>query len=105
MNQENDSVLNTVRSWISNGKLPTKDVGTRQDKGILGYANQFQNMFIDKETQLVCGKTKHSSKQIRLPRSSFIEVFNVAHDHRLSGHPGSEKTLMSLKQFFFWPGM
>ena len=39
VNQENDSVLNTVRSWISNGKLPTKDVESRQCKGRHGYAN------------------------------------------------------------------
>ena len=30
VNQENDSVLKTVRSWISKSKLPTKDVVSRQ---------------------------------------------------------------------------
>ena len=30
---------------------------------------------------------------------------NAAHDHRLSGPLGSEKTLSSLKRFFYWPGM
>ena len=91
VNQEKDSVLKIVRSWISRGKLPTKDVESRQCKGLLGYANQFEKLFVDKETQLVCRKSKHSPKQICLPRSSFIEAFNVAHDHRLSGHPGSER--------------
>ena len=64
MNQENDSVLKTVRLWISKGKLPTKDVESRQCKGLLGYANQIEKLFVDKETQLVCRKSKHSAKQI-----------------------------------------
>ena len=105
VNQENDSVLKIVRSWISRGKVPTKDVESRQCKGLLGYANQFEKLFVDKETHLVCRKSKHSPEQICLPRSSFIEAFNAAHDHRLSGHPGSEKTLLSLERFFYWLGM
>ena len=105
MNQENDSVLKIVRSWISKGKFPTKDVKSRQCKGLLGYANQFEKLFVDKETQLVCRGSKHSSKQICLPRNCLMEAFNAAHDHRLSGHPGSERTLSSPKRFLFWPGM
>ena len=105
VNQESDSVLKTVRAWISKGKLPTEDVESRQCKGLLGYANQFEKLFVDKESQLVCRRSKHSTKQICLPRYFFIEAFNAAHDHRLSGHPGSEKTLLSLIRFFCWPGM
>ena len=97
VNQENDSVFNTVRSCISNGKLPTMDVETRQCKCLLGYANQFEKMFNDKETQKAFRKSEQSSKQSCLPQTFFIEAFIVAHDHRLSGHPESEKTLMSLK--------
>ena len=39
VNQENDSVLKTVRSWIPKSKLPKKDVESRQYKGLLGYTN------------------------------------------------------------------
>ena len=78
---------------------------SRQCKGLLGYANHSEKLFVDKETQLVCRKSKHSTKQICLPRNCFIEAFNAAHDHRLSGNPGSGKTLLSLKRFFYWPGM
>ena len=105
VDEKNDSVLKTVRSWISKGKLPTKYVESRQFKGILGYANQFEKLFVDKETQLVCRKSKHSPKQTCFPRNCFIEAFNAAHDNRLTGNPGSKKTLLSLKLFFHWPGM
>ena len=64
VNQENDSLLKSVRSWISKGKSPTRDVESRQCKGLLGYAKQFEKMFVDKKTQLVCRKSKHSPKQI-----------------------------------------
>ena len=67
VNQENDSVLKIVRAWISKGKLPTKGVVSRQCKCLLGYANQFEKLFVAKETQLVCRKSKHSPKQIGLP--------------------------------------
>ena len=36
VNQENDSVLKSVRSWISKGKMPAKDVESPQCKGLLG---------------------------------------------------------------------
>ena len=49
VNQEKDSVFNTVRVWISTGKLPTKDVQSRQCKGLFGYANQFEKLFVDKK--------------------------------------------------------
>ena len=91
VNQENDSVLKAVRSWIAKRKLPAKNVESQQCKGLLGYANQFEKLFVNNETRLVCHKSKHSPKQICLPRNCFIEEFNAAHDHRLSGHPDSEK--------------
>ena len=65
----------------------------RECKGLLGYANQFEKKFVDKEARLVCRKSKHSPKQNCLPRKCFIEEFNAAHDHRLSGHLGSEKKI------------
>ena len=57
-NQQDDPVLSTVKSWLKNGKVPSKDVESRQCKGLVGYSNQFENLFIDKETHLVC-KTSH----------------------------------------------
>ena len=44
VNQENDSVVKTVRAWISKGKFPKKDVASRQGKGLLGYAIQFEKI-------------------------------------------------------------
>ena len=105
MNQKNDSVLKALRSCITKRVFPTKEVESQQCKSLLGYASQFEQLFVDKETQLVCRKSKRSPKQICLPQNCFIEASNAAHDHRLSGHPGSQKPLLSPKRFFYWPGM
>ena len=50
VNQENDSVLKTVRSGISKGKLTTSDVESRQCKGLLGYANRFEKFCWQRNT-------------------------------------------------------
>ena len=100
-NQQDDPVLSTVKSWLINGKAPLKDVESRQCKGLVGYSNQFEKLFIDKETHRVCKTSKHSPRQICLPGNCFIEAFNAAHDHRLSVDPGCEKTPLSLRKFFF----
>ena len=98
--QENDSDLKAVRYWILRSKLPTKDVELRQCNGPLGDLNQFEKTFVDKETQLVCRRSETSPRQICLPRNCFIEAFNAAHDHQLSGRPDSEKTLFISETIF-----
>ena len=50
VNQDNDSVLNTLWTSISTGKLPTTVVEARFCKGLLGYTNQLEKLFFDKET-------------------------------------------------------
>ena len=62
-------------------------------------------MVINKEPQLVCRKSKHSPKQICLPRKCFTAAFNAANDHRLSGNTGSKNTLLSLERCFYGPEM
>ena len=43
-------------------------------------------------------------QKICLPRSLVI-VFALAHSHTVAGHMGVEKTLLTLKGYFYWPGM
>ena len=49
MNQENDFVLKTVRSWITRGKLPTKDVESRQCKAYLAMQINLKNCLSTKK--------------------------------------------------------
>ena len=83
-----------------NRQTATKDVEARQSKDLLGYKNQLEKLFYDMKTQLVLRKSKPSPKKNQIAQNCFIDNFNVAHDHRLSGHPCSEKFLMSLKRLF-----
>ena len=43
--------------------------------------------------------------KICAPLSLFLKIFELAHQDSLSGHSGKDKTLSSLKRFFFWPGL
>ena len=59
LNQEIDSVLKTVRSWISKSQVPTRNVESRQNEGLLDYINQFEKKFFDKETHFFSRKSNH----------------------------------------------
>ena len=48
-NQQVDPVLSAVKSWLINGKVASKDVESRQCKGLVGYSIQFEKLFIDEE--------------------------------------------------------
>ena len=105
-----DSVSKSVRSWFMD--IETQIVHKRR-----GFTTMQRPTWLRKsnwknvcwqrntislsEKQTLNISTKHNC----LPRKCFIEVFNTALDHRLSGHPGSEKTLLSLKRFFYGPRM
>ena len=44
------------------------------------------------------------NKKICLPRSLFLIVFALAHNHPLAGHRGVEKTPQTLNGYFYWSG-
>ena len=104
LNQENVSVLNNYRSEISTSKLPAKNVETRQCKGLLGYVNQFQKLLVDKTTELICRKSKHSPRQFCLPRNWFIWTF-VAHYYSQLSYQCSAKTPICLKLIVYLSGI
>ena len=54
--------------------------------------------------------SNHFKKQTRLrrktsiPLSLFLPLFQSAHTHSHSGHPGKFKTFENVRQYFLWPG-
>ena len=77
VNQENDSVLKTGRSCILKGKTPAKDVESRQCKGLLGYANQFENCLLTKKHNWSVAKTN-----IHLSSLAYHEIVSSKHSKR-----------------------
>ena len=51
-NQQEDSVLGTVKSWIFKGEVKPKKVEARQCKVLFGYSNQFENCSLMKKHTL-----------------------------------------------------
>ena len=108
--QINDPVSQVVRSWVRNNNKPTTKTPERQQsKALLSYFNNFNQLFLDKESNLLCynepvhGTDKYEMK-ICVPLSLFLPLFNLAHAHTHSGHPGVFKTCENIRQNFFWPG-
>ena len=107
--QANDAVLSEVRTWIEKGEKPQRSVALRHSKGLMAYYNRFESLAIEPEKNLVVYKEPNMSsdfeQKICLPRSLFLIVSALAHSHPLAGHMGVEKTLLTLKGYFYWPGM
>ena len=108
--QINDPVLQVVQSWVRNHNKPTtKTPEIQQSKALLSYFNNFNQLFLDKKSNLlsynepVHGTDKYEMK-ICVPLSLFLPLFNLAHAHTHSGHPGIFKTFENIRQNSFWPG-
>ena len=108
--QINDPVLQIVRAWVRNKNKPnTKTPEIHQSKALLSYFNNFNQLFLDKESNLLCYNepihgTDKCEMKICVPLSLFLPLFNLAHAHTHSGHPGIFKTFENIRQNFFWPG-
>ena len=107
--QRKDPVLKTVRIWVREKLKSEKSPEIRQSKALLAYYNQFENLFIHPETEVLCfNERSHGTDtmgtKICVPLSLILPLFNLAHNHQLAGHMGKDKTLYNLKRFFFCPG-
>ena len=43
--------------------------------------------------------------RICIPRSMVVQILHEVHDSPTGGHPGIERTYLTLKQYYFWPKM
>ena len=43
--------------------------------------------------------------RICIPRSMVVQILHEVHDSPTGGHPGIERTFLTLKQYYFWPEM
>lgn len=108
--QLEDPVLSEVIEWIQEGIKPKRSVALRHSKALTAYYRRFENLQLDSNTNVLMyhepqQNTDNFEPKICLPLSLFLSVFELAHNHPLAGHMGVEKTLQTIKQFFYWPGM
>ena len=72
------------------------------------YLNNFENLCLIGNILCIKQPTEDPNIQnikICAPLSLFLKIFELAHQDSLSGHSGKDKTLSSIKRFFYWPGL
>ena len=108
--QANGAVLSEVRTRIEKGENPERSVALRHSKGLMAYYNRFESLAIESVTNLVVYKEpNHMSSDFEqenlFARSLFLIVSALAHSLPSAGHMGVEKTPLTLKGYFYWPGL
>ena len=106
--QFKDPVLQTIRQLVLENNKDTKNIDYRQSKALRSYINKFENICL--VGNLLCLKEQTNDPGVELlkictPLSLFLKVFKLAHEDPLSAHYGIDRTLSSIKRFFFWPGL
>ena len=89
--QKLDSVLSKVQEWIKREKKPGFKDPNYQPRAFRNYINNFELLFIDPDTNLLCYKElmpngDQIEKRICLPLSLMFVAFHLSHSHELSGH-------------------
>ena len=106
--QFKDPVIQTVRQLLESGNKDEKNVKFRQSKAMKTYLNNFENLCLIGNISCIKQPTEDPNIQnikICAPLSLFLKIFDLAHQDLLSGHSGKDKTLSSIKRFFYWPGL
>ena len=109
--QIKDPVLGTVRSWLRKGNSSdAKSPDIQQSKGLLRYCQEFDQLLIEEEGQLLCyneptDKLNDENLRVCLPLSLFLACFRLGHYNKIGGHMGATKTYNNAKRFYYWPGM
>ena len=106
--QFKDPVIQTVRQLFESGNKDEKNVKFRQSKAMKTYLNNFENFCLIGNILCIKQPTEDPNIQnikICAPLSLFLKIFALAHQDSLSGHSGKDKTLSSIKRFFYWPGL
>ena len=104
--QLKDPVIQIVREIFESGNKDEKNEEFRQSIAMKAYLNNFENLCqfgnilcIEQPTE---DPNNHNIK-ICAPVSLFVKIFELAHQDSLSAHSGKDKTLSSIKRFFYWP--
>ena len=106
--QFKDPVIQTVRQLFESGNKDEKNVKFRPSKAMKTYLNNFENLCLIGNILCIKQPTEDPNIQnikICAPLSLFLKIFELAHQDSLSGHSGKDKTLSSIKRFFYWPGL
>ena len=108
--QKRDMVLQQVISWMQNS-FPDKRVpNSGAHKALTSYLTRKNLLRFDPDTGLViideyATYASQAQEKICLPMSLVVTAFAKAHNPKLSGHQGINRTLEIIQRYFYFPGL
>ncbi|VDI10935.1 Hypothetical predicted protein, partial [Mytilus galloprovincialis] len=102
--QETDKDLQTVIGWLTTGSKPSYSQTGKHSYVVKSLWTQWNVMKVqngilfreDPETNL---------KQVVIPMKERRKILEFAHDNKTAAHLGIKKTLVRIKEKFYWPGV
>ncbi|CAC5386928.1 unnamed protein product [Mytilus coruscus] len=106
--QSNDSDLNLVKRWLTEGHRPQYNEVSGKGFFIRSLWSQFNCLdlqnnivvrrFDDRELNVV-------NLQAVIPMSENKQVLQYCQEKKYAGHLGTHKTLEKIRQSYYWPGL
>ena len=107
--QKDDQILEQVRTWVKEKKLPSKQEVKDQPEELKVYYQNFEALKLEKDVlyriKQCNDPTGKKVYQICVPDKLQKVVHHWSHAHPTSGHFGIKATLLRCVERFYYPGM
>jgi len=102
--QAEDPDLGPIVEWMSEGRCPTNEYLKSKSQDTRKLWAQVPVIHL-LDSVLVRQFSDDSNVQLVVPRTLRKHLFDKTHAGPLAAHLGPERTLLQLKQLYYWPGM
>lgn len=102
--QAEDSDLGPIVEWLLNNEQPPPELVRSMSLETRNLWSQVPAIQIQNDV-LVRKMSDHQSTQLVVPECLRKRLFDTTHAGPLSAHLGSQRTLLQLRQAYYWPGM
>ena len=100
--QKKDNQLTPLREWLTSKTVPDENV-------IMLWSPAEKNLWINRDIFHIVGGIIYMKKDdqdiLLVPRGLKEEVIKLNHDPPSAGHAGRDRTILKIKNHFFWYGM
>ena len=103
--QENDADLSVIISWMKEDKKPSAQELFLCSPTVKHLWSCKNYLFLQNKVLYYRWDDQEDKVLLVVPRSLKDEVLRYCHDNKLSGHLGQAKTVLKVKQRFFWHGL
>lgn len=106
--QQGDEDIHTVIGWLRENKKPTFKEIESKSYNLKSLWSQFYTLRLERELLVRLfedTETKQIIHQVVVPNNQRRKILTYAHDIKSAGHLGTKKTLLKIRQRFYWPGL